>query len=227
MNISGEQMNISVLLPTRGRYAGMCAAVETLFQLAAAPTKIEFLIRADFDDSAYYNLVIPSAWNFYLASGPRLGYANMHGYYNELAEMARGKLLFVWNDDTEMLTQGWDEMLLKFAHTPVVQFVRVENKGQADTTFPVIDRRIFETVGRLSAHCYVDTWLDKVSAMAGVQVLRNDIVIRHHRLNDQTASDNRAAINNEHARWFGMDAERARDAEKVKELLAQLAKETK
>jgi hypothetical protein len=217
---------ISVLLPTRGRPSGLHAALTTLLEHAAHPEDLEVLVRGDDDDRAS---VRPSAAAYFgsasLSFGARLGYARMHDYYNELAARARGRLLFVWNDDTEMLTPRWDEMLLAAATTPLVQFMRVEHKGVADTTFPVVDRRIFEAVGRLANHCYVDTWLDRVSAAAGVQHLRNDIVFRHHRLSDQTAQDNRDAISQEHARWFALDDERAADAAKIKELLERLAKE--
>lgn len=218
---------ISVLLPTRGRPSGLHAALMTLLEHAAGPDEIEVLVRGDDDDRASVHSAAAAA-RFGSASvyfGPRLGYARMHDYYNELAGRARGRLLFVWNDDTEMLTPRWDEMLISAATSPIVQFMRVENKGVADTTFPVVDRRIFEAVGRLANHCYVDTWLDRVSAAAGVQHLRNDIVFRHHRLSDQTAQDNRHAIALEHPRWFTLEAERAVDAGKVKQLLERLAKE--
>lgn len=220
---------ISILLPTRGRADRLRSAIFSLFDTASTLTHLELVVRMDDDDQATHDSPVWTeiAWkagklaNLKIHGGPRLGYARMHDYYNELAEHADGRLLFIWNDDTEMLTEGWDDKLLRLAdeHGPVVQFMRVQAKAHADTTFPVVDRRIFEAVGHLAQHCYVDTWLDKVSAMAGVQVLRNDIVFRHDRLNDQTASDNRSAIAAEHNRWFALDELRRADADKVRALL--------
>lgn len=213
-------IEISVLLPTRGRFDRLPRALGSLHVLAADTSRIEYLLRTDVDQPsvAAFGFDVPPHTEL---RGERWGYGRMHDYYGELAAAAQGRLLFVWNDDTEMLTPRWDELLLAEAEKPLVQFIRRDTCQTADDTFPVVDRRIYEAVGRLSAHCYVDTWLSHVSRDAGVRHFRNDIVFHHHRLDDQTQRDNLAALQGEHQRFGQLLEERAADAQKIRELLAR------
>lgn len=214
-------IEISVLLPTRGRFERLSRAMGSLFDLAADAGRIEFLLRTDVDQPsvASLGLAVPPHTEI---RGERWGYGRMHDYYEQLARAAHpeARLLFVWNDDTEMLTPKWDELLLTVTE-PRVQFIRRDVCQTADDTFPVVDRRIHNAVGRLSGHCYVDTWLSHVSRDAGVRHFRNDIVFHHDRLNDQTQSDNVAALRGEHERFGQLLDERAKDAAKIRELLAR------
>lgn len=213
---------ISVLLPTRTRYEPLQRAVSTLFDLAADPESIELLLRTDDDTpTALSKIAIPDVWRKTCQEwrGSRLGYGRMHDYYNGLAERAQGKLLFVWNDDTEMLTQGWDRLLLQsIGETPLVHFIHRDINQETDDTFPVVDRRIFEALGHLSLHCYVDTWLSRVSLAAGLRHMRRDVVFHHHRFNDQVQLDNSRALASGHGhdRWQTMEAERAADVATLK-----------
>lgn len=212
-------VEISVLLPTRGRFQRLHRAIGSLYESALDTARIEVLLRTD-DDQPHAATFFETP-RFIELRGPRWGYGAMDRYYNELAAAAQGRLLFVWNDDTEMLTPKWDELLLTVTE-PRVQFIRRDVCQTADDTFPVVDRRIYESVGRLSGHCYVDTWLSHVSRDAGVRYFRNDIVFHHHRLNDQTQTDNVAALQGEHERFGQLLDERAKDAAKIRELLAHI-----
>lgn len=223
---------ISVLLPTRKRPNGLRAAVTTLMDLASRPEQVEYVFATDTDDASVFEILKTNVGSIF-AEGQahemrteRLGYHRMHDYYNELAARAKGELLFIWNDDTEMQTKGWDELLLAAIEPkrPLVQFMRRNSYDKADETFPVVDRRIFEAVGHLANHCYVDLWLGRVSAAAGVMHLRNDVVFHHHRWTDGVQDDNSRAVNGPegHGKWFTMDAERAADAQKITELLKRL-----
>ena len=218
-------IDISILIPTRGRYGRLQKAVLTVRDLAAKPDRVEFLIRTDDDQ--------PKATDFLTVPvrelrGPRWGYGRMQDYYTELARAAEGRLLFVWNDDTEMLTPKWDELLLQ-VEQPVVQFIRRDTCTTADDTFPIVERRIFEALGHMARHCYVDTWLSHVSLEAGVRHFRDDIVFHHHRLTDKTQDENVAALREgqHHERFGQMGAERTEDANKIKGLLARLEGESK
>ena len=216
---------ISVLLPTRKRLDHLRESVSSLVSTAADPASLEYLFYTDEDDSTVL-FALPDLRGADKGElrGARLGYENMHVYYNTLASRARGKLLFIWNDDTRMLTPRWDALLLDKAERPLVQCIRRDTGAVADDTFPVVDRRIFAAVGHLALHCYVDSWLGRVATAAGVQLLRNDIVFHHHRLSDQVQDDNSRAVNGPegHAKFFTMDAQRAEDVRRIRAMLERV-----
>lgn len=180
---------ISVLLPTRGRHDPCRRSVLALRHLAARPEEIEVLIRHDDDDPpppfSHEGDEAGAFADFRVFSGPRYGYGGMHRYYNELGAAARGAWLLVWNDDTDMLTPGWD-LLLGAAPPFCVQFPRRDCTETTDFTFPVLGRPVYEAIGHVATNGYCDAWLSDVTCFAGVAVLRDDIVFHHHRIEDDT-----------------------------------------
>lgn len=178
---------ISILLPTRKRPARLKAAVASLADRARGGP-IEWLLRVDDDDPTDYSAYRHrEGWT--VIGGVRHGYQKIHRYYNELAAAAQGTLLVVWNDDMDMRTDGWD---LKIAERQdfVVQFLRRDISPRCDTAYPVFPKRLFDVMGHVAENCHVDSWLDVVATRAGIQVFRPEIVLHHHRLTDETASEN-------------------------------------
>lgn len=212
---------ISVLLPARARPANLRTSIDSLFDLARTPDAVEVLVRLDSCDPCLREeLAILQARKgaVFVGVGPRLGYANMHVYYDQLAIDAGGEWIFVWNDDTDMLTSHWDELL---CDCPLysIQWPRRDTIPTAkpyesydgplytDYTFPVLGRPVLEALGgHLSDNPYCDAWLSDVSGFAGTSIVRPDIVFHHHRLNDATLLDQRVA----HDAWkeFFKSAER-------------------
>lgn len=213
---------ISVLLPTRGRPEGLKKAVDTLLETAAKPDELEFIFRFDDDEPIHLSRMV----NGHVLTGPRLGYSKMHLYYEECIKASKGELLLTWNDDTEMLTPDWDVLLTEKAYEPgfgpVMQFIRRDINPIADDTLPLVPRCVYEAMGHLSLHCYVDSWLSCVANLTGMLRFRNDVVFHHHRLSDQTAMDNQAATKIEHDKFHGFGAEQAQDVVKVKAMLMAL-----
>jgi hypothetical protein len=95
---------ISVLIPTRNRPGHLLNAIRALVELADRPRDLELLLRADNDDRTDYEaqFVVSSCFDqpsTVLFRGLRHGYTNIHRYYNELARVAHGEWLMIWNDD--------------------------------------------------------------------------------------------------------------------------------
>lgn len=178
---------VSMLLPARGRPDHLAASVGSLFALAKSPDEVEVLARLDDDDPDLERevQVLSAHRNVRVFRGPRLGYAGMHEMYNRLAQIGRGEWLFLWNDDIEMLTGGWDA-LVREAPPYSVQFVRRDTTPTTDYTLPVLGRPLFEVLGHISKNAYCDAWISDVSGFAGTSVIRDDVVFRHHRLSDAT-----------------------------------------
>jgi hypothetical protein len=234
----GTEFDISILLPTRKRPDGLTACVKTLMDTAHRPERVEYLYATDTDDRPAMEIlqergVIPAGENLTARGqhrewrGPRLGYAKMFAYYNLLASKARGRLLFVWNDDCEMVTRGWDELLLQLADgKPMVQFIRRDIFENADDTFPIVDRRLRDHLGYLSRlHCACDTWLSVVSQAAGNRVFRQDVVFHHHRFQDEVMAQGQQIAIAQSPRFGDLHREQKEDAEKMRELIKKLGYE--
>ena len=221
--------NITVMLPTRGRYEALDRALATLHDTARHPEQIEYLLRTDDDMPQATGIIKFKHPKLVEYRGVRLGYGRMHDYYNGLASRAKGRLLLLWNDDTEMLTPNWDEsaLVLVDEKLPQVQFIRRDINEHVDTTLPFIDRRIFECLGHLSLHCAVDEWLAQVGKqVVGMIRRRHDIIFIHHRFTDQLMFENQRVAVPECERFFrdeGLIAARKADAEKIKKLYETLA----
>lgn len=185
-----ERAVISVLIPTRGRPENLRASIDSCYALAAHPERVEVIVGADLDDPCLPEIVdIASEYDAVLwVSDVRYGYPRLHEYFNGLARRARGAWLIHWNDDSEMRTRGWDDLLCD-APPVAVQFLRIDERPTADPTFPVTSRAVYEAMGHLSLNAHCDAWISDVSWWAGCQVQRDDIVIKHHLLADQTARE--------------------------------------
>lgn len=144
---------ISVLLPTRGRSELFATSVRSLLDHAKHPDQIEIVVRRDRDDMPEY----PVLHRAKVLVGSPLGYAGMHTYFNECASLSCGRWLVIWNDDCEMLTDGWDEPL--YALSPEAWWTLPHEH------FPVISRRWYETTGRFSASPHVDTFVWDVAKL--------------------------------------------------------------
>lgn len=213
---------ISVLIPSRGRPEQLRKSLDSLYDNLSAGAELQVIVRVDLDDEILRDSMVHFI-NATLYLGPRLGYARMHDYYNELAYYARGEHFLIWNDDTEMLTKDWDALLLSDkTKANKVQFIRRDTKEKADDTFPLVPRWVFEAMGHFSLHCYVDTWLSAVAAMSDIRVFRNDVVFHHHRLGDDTSAGQAEALKTEHDRFHVLGAQQAADAVKVTAAWAQL-----
>ena len=122
----------------------------------------------------------------------RVGYDNLHIYYNKAYEISRGNWLWLWNDDAcEMLCRDWDLIIEEYNN----QFLILNpwNTRSIDsqylktnTMFPIFHRKYAEMLGHLSPWNHVDTYTNRV--ISGLVPLKNEfrIVHSHDRENDET-----------------------------------------
>jgi hypothetical protein len=214
---------ISVLIPTRSRPTNLRASIASCYALANHPERVEVMVGVDGDDPLLSQVLAAcDGWSIKILRAPkRYGYKHLYEYFNRLAAASKGAWLINWNDDAEMLTQGWDDLLCD-APEVAVQFLRRDEIKEADPTLPVTSRNIFEAMGHLSLNGHCDAWISDVSYWAGCQVVRNDIAFRHHCLADQTARERCDDMP-----WFKgpeQTALRAKDIEAVKVLVERSRK---
>lgn len=163
-----SQPLISVLLPSRGRPAGLRRSLQSLRD-RAQPGAIEFLLRFDEDDEASLSETWSEA-DTRVFVGVRHGYLGLHHYVNELCAKAKGRWLFLWNDDALMETDRWDEVIASYGDRFLLLNADSNHGNHAlgSCIFPIVPRRWVETTGHFSLSNHNDTWVEVVAKQLGV-----------------------------------------------------------
>ena len=112
-------MNISFIIPTRGRIPSLERCLKSIYDLADNPSLIECVLIYDDDDdetekylpiiqSTYSNIIIKK---FCLDGRKRQTISNCQFRVNPAARESQGKYVWVWGNDIEMKTQSYDTII--------------------------------------------------------------------------------------------------------------------
>lgn len=190
-----EKIDISVLLPTRGRPGALENCLTSLINRAKTANRIEILLAFDNDDHdhiAYFeDMIVPwlrqSGVTYTAYKFPRLGYVRLNEYLNELARHSRGDWLFFWNDDADMVTAHWDTVIV--GYTGQLRLLRATtNHGHPYAIFPIVPAEWVEITGHLSPHQINDAWVSQIGFM--LDIVETIPVHIHHDRFDLTGQNN-------------------------------------
>jgi hypothetical protein len=200
---------ISVIFPSRGRPTALERAVRSCLEKAQDPRRLEFCLKADDDDAATQERALQlqaGGLPVQVLVSPRgAGYWDMHLWLDALAKLAKGDWLFVFNDDAEMVEQGWDQKL--YDGVPLHGYPGVQDVclivPWGDPGFFFLRRRTYELLGHVSGDPCADTWIAAVMELAGC-VPNIGIKLKHHHLQDEVR---------EQAKWihFALDRRKSRE----------------
>ena len=165
-----QPVDISILLPTRGRSDALMSSIESLRSLAEDFDTIEILFGIDNDDVVgmenMLHHVLP--WieahkiNHKIVVFEPYGYNNLHRYVNGLAENSQGAWLFFWNDDAVMTTTGWDARIRERTGEFKLLSVHTHNEHPY-SIFPILPRKWFEILGHISQHSSNDAYVSQIA----------------------------------------------------------------
>jgi hypothetical protein len=231
-------IDISVLLPVRGRSIPMEQCLHTLISTATKPERIEVLIAFDDDDTDTIDYFVDVIAPYLDAKGvtysamqfKRLGYIRLNEYLNELANHSTGQWIFFWNDDAVMTTSAWDDVIRE--HNDRFALLRAEtNHEHPYAIFPILPRKWVELTGNISPHQINDAWTSQIGWMLDI-VTTIPVMIEHERFdltgkNDDDVFRNRPMLegNPAHPRDFNHITWRTRriqDAMKIGNYLEPL-----
>lgn len=187
------KVEVSILLPTRGRTDMLQRSLRSLYQNADDPTRLEFRLAFDDDDtdssSWFMDHIAPEldehGCAYEAIEYPRLGYARLNEYLNGLAQDARGRWLFFWGDDGLIHSKGWDSEIAKVKDFRVLRIPAHNEHPYA--IWPIIPREWFEIFGYLSAHSLTDSWCSQIGYM--LDIMQNIKVSATHDRFDLTGNN--------------------------------------
>ena len=169
-------IEISVLLPTRGRTTALSDSIMTLVDNTTNPETVEYLLAFDNDDIESYqwfqeNIAdkIDQAGSSYTCLGfEPMGYIRLNEYVNHLAKVAKGRWLFFSNDDAIMHSSGWDAVI---ADKKEFAVLRIPTHNQHPyAIFPIVPKEWYTLFGYLSPHQINDAWISQVGYMLDIVV---------------------------------------------------------
>lgn len=196
-----SDIDISVVLPTRGRTEALKSSIASLVETASRPHAIEILLAFDDDDTQsqdYFETdVVPllndSGVVFEALSMPRLGYARLNEYVNRLVSSSQGQWVMMFNDDARMITANWDDVVRTYNDR--FALLRADtNHEHPYAIFPILPREWYDLFGYLSPHQLNDAWVSQIGFMLDL-VVTVPIYIEHDRF-DITGKNKDATYDN-------------------------------
>lgn len=148
-------MNISLLLPTRGRPAMLERLFASLVRTTADLTDLEVVLYLDSDDHGSQSVSHPSLSLVKLIGQPgqTMGFMNGACY-----EASRGRYVMLINDDVIFRTAGWDRRVIESFHQfpddVALVYGNDLDQGKAVPTFPTVSRRVCNVLGEICPRGY-------------------------------------------------------------------------
>ena len=122
-----DNVNISVLTPSRGRMGMLEQNFYKMYKMARFPEKVESLVYIDEDDTEsinFYNKDFLKEYHPYVKIfvGPRVGFAYMHIMIKQLAALSKGDIILPVPDDCNFTVQNWEDYLLPYIDKELVLY---------------------------------------------------------------------------------------------------------
>lgn len=166
---------ITILLPTRKRTQMVQKSVAGLLDLASDAKRIHIAVAYDHDDEesakyfashSWHNLVEPTGATQSVHEIQRLGWMDLHEYYNQLARSIDSDWYFIWNDDAFMRSFGWDQEIHNQGNTKNMLSMESNGKLPDSTLFPCVNKLWVDTFGMIGMNP-VDQWIQDITYEIG------------------------------------------------------------
>ena len=146
-------VDLSLILPTRGRPDVARRALAELASRAGSPERLEVLLYVDEDDPQSHEIDHPDLNVRRIVGPPGVG---MGAITNECLTASRGRYAMLLNDDIRVRTKAWDvhivEAASRYPDGVALVYPNDGHQGGRLSTFPVVPRAVVEELGALASN---------------------------------------------------------------------------
>jgi hypothetical protein len=120
----------------------------------------------------------------YCVADKRYGYEELEQYQNLAGKAFTGECLMIMNDDVVCINRGWDDELRKTLRSSIdmpawIGIAGANEQWKGFTTFVGINRKWYETTGRVSGNRATDHYLQDLGEAANIKALTPRLEIVH------------------------------------------------
>ena len=242
---------VSILIPTRNRVNKLKKCLDNLFKTCYDKYNFEVLCGVDNDDCETidfldeYIINHPNVKYFLFEKG---GYKNIYKISNYLALQSSGHFLFLYADDSEIISYNWD-LVIKEHNNKIITLNPLVNSlkhyvRNLDPNipkyvwfiYPIIPKKLVDIIGRTSNNTATDSWISELVYQAQIPNIQEDnIIIEHYRFDETQNEDHIDSLYYKVAndrKFVSTDfyseyqvQERIKDIEKIKSYIKSFEKE--
>ncbi len=164
---------VSVMIPTRSRIESLTKTIASFLEMAAAPDRVEILVRVHEDDPATRTWAEGRDKRIRVVMGDtEQGYGSIHKFINCLAAVSNGDWLTSMSDEFTMLTQGWDELVRQQPLNPrkECRLLTAKIRHWPESRIGIMSRGLYRAVGHFGMTEFCDSYIDSLTHFAGIQV---------------------------------------------------------
>jgi glycosyltransferase involved in cell wall biosynthesis len=166
---------VSILIPTRKRIKLLKECLDSLNTKTQDKSLVEILIKIDTDDQETIDFI-----NQYKITSPifikevitdrKKGWSSLDEHMNYLSSFSEAEFLLGFNDDVEMLTEGWEQQYIPYKEKNFFLAIHIESVKEGIVhkwwegynAFPTIPHDIRTYMGALQGHPMLDDWWEHV-----------------------------------------------------------------
>lgn len=212
-----KQYLVSIILPTRKRVKDLHETLNSILDNANLNNKnFEIILKVDYDDQEtinYVNQFTNQNDNINVILASRLeGWFSLVDFIETMIDVSKGKYIWNINDDSRILTKGWNDILenelteFKIYH-PLIEWGPDLN-GYIHSfreIFPIYPKKLKELWGYICPHNNIDSWLYFVGKNIGLHPWNisfmsylDNLTISHYQIPDETSKDKMDQIDRIH-----------------------------
>ncbi len=187
---------ISLIIPTRKRTKSLRRLFNSIQETCKDTDNLEVVLAIDDDDIETIRFVKEYAIDTGLQIRPIIsdrgkGYADLHNKIKNLCTVSEGQILLFLGDDSQFMTNNWDEIILATYNNVYADNIYWINTshGEEDNPYPLffaITRDWFNITGHMGTCCAQDTEFTCVAKHVNREIFLNNILIIHHRADPKT-----------------------------------------
>jgi hypothetical protein len=187
-----NKIDISILMACRNNHSQFKDALNSLSTLCSNKSKVEIILKVDLDDQIkfYRSKLNESGFPFKILEYDKMdGYNDLHVFYNDLAAISSGKLLWLSTDDVIVESANWDSIIIKEYEEELAKRKEITDnifiinfKNNSDIfppqRAPMVTREFYKKLGYLSPYRAWDKYLNIMASMSNRRLYVNNLKLR-------------------------------------------------